>query len=155
MRMIMISFYTMKMTLYLDSNTWLLSWKKLKDFKICYLMVNRMTTESDFWVRTPFYCPTTFTPASLSFWSWLFYVLGYRRILRKDAEVHSQTWGANDVLEQDMLEELPNLRPICIKDNAYMRVEGNTHQAMWILTRSQMLALDKKCNFFTQSSPSR
>ena len=81
--------------------------------------------------------------------------IGYRRILRKDAEVHTQAWAASDVLEQDMLEELPNLKPVCIKDTAYMKAEGNTHQAMWVLTREQMLALDKKCGFFTQSSPSR
>ena len=54
-----------------------------------------------------------------------------------------------------MLEELPNLKPICIKGTAYIKAEGNTHQAMWVLTRDQMLALDKKCNFFAQSSASR
>jgi hypothetical protein len=75
---------------------------------------------------------------------WLGYGIGFlrfRRIMRHDAEIHSQAWGATDVIEQDMLEELPNLRPICLgqKQRAYLSCEGNTHQAMWILTKDQVI----------------
>lgn len=61
--------------------------------------------------------------------------LRYRRILRKDSEIHAQAWGDQDVLEQDNLEELPTLKPVCVGDEPYIKAEGNTHQAMWILTR--------------------
>lgn len=76
--------------------------------------------------------------------------LRYRRIMRKDAEIHSQAWGATDVIEQDMLEELPNLRPICLGSGSrsmqvpYLICEGNTHQAMWILTRDQVKGLSSR-----------
>jgi hypothetical protein len=92
---------------------------------------------------------------------WINYCVGflrYRRIMRHDAEIHSQIWSATDVIEQDMLEELPNLRQICLGpelSTAYLLAEGNTHQAMWLLTRDQIEGLHEKCGFLNQTSASR
>jgi hypothetical protein len=81
--------------------------------------------------------------------------LRYRRIMRKEGDVHSAHWDSNDVLEQDNLEELPGLYPICLNAIPYIRVDGNTHQGMWILNRNQIDVLDKKCEFLNQSWASR
>jgi hypothetical protein len=53
------------------------------------------------------------------------------------------------------MEETPNFRPTCIANSPYLVVEGNIHQAMWILTREQVETLQGKCSFLNQSSPSR
>ena len=89
---------------------------------------------------------------------WLDYSIGFlrfRRIMRKDMEIHNQGWGSADVIEQEMLEELPNLKPVCLQNAPYIMVEGNTHQAMWILSRDQIIGLDNKCGFLNQTSSSR
>lgn len=76
----------------------------------------------------------------------------FRRIFKVDG--HSP-YGEQDVLEQELLEEMPDFVPICITDKPYLVVRGNIHQAMWILTRSQVEMLQDKCSFLNQSSPSR
>lgn len=60
-----------------------------------------------------------------------------------------------DVFEQELLEETPEFVPICIKNQPYIRVHGNTHQAIWILTRQQVLMFQEKCDFLNQNSSSR
>lgn len=77
----------------------------------------------------------------------------YRRIQNgNDIRIaHTDT----DIIELEFLEELPNFVPTCIKDQPYLRVDGNIHQAIWMFTRQQLLFLQEKCSFFNQSSPSR
>ena len=83
------------------------------------------------------------------------YVIGfqrYRRILRGD--IHGG-YGETDIFEQDILEEMPEFTPICIKDTPYLQVTGNTHQAIWAFTKGQLLMLQDKCNFLNHTSASR
>jgi hypothetical protein len=68
---------------------------------------------------------------------------------------HAINSGEQDIFEQDLMEETPNFRPTCISDSPYLVVEGNIHQAMWILIREQVDTLQGKCSFLNQSSPSR
>ncbi len=78
----------------------------------------------------------------------------YRR-LRRDGDVHGGHPGDVDIIEQDLLEELPGFKPICVESVPYLKIEGNIHQAMWVLTRSQVNLLQLKCSFLNQSSASR
>lgn len=77
----------------------------------------------------------------------------YRRLQRGN-DMHSQ-FGENDIIEQELLEEMPAFIPICIQDVPYLRVDGNTHQAVWAFTQQQIIMLQEKCSFLNQSSPSR
>ena len=93
---------------------------------------------------------------------WNKYGIGFmrfRRIMRKDAEVHTARWESVDVLEQNLLEELPYLRPICLGNGStsvpYIQAEGNTHQALWILPRDQIEMFNRTCGFLLQASASR
>jgi hypothetical protein len=76
----------------------------------------------------------------------------YRRLFKGDG--HSP-YGEQDVIEQELLEEMPDFHPVCISDKPYLHVHGNIHQAMWILTKSQVSMLQEKCSFLNQSSASR
>jgi hypothetical protein len=78
----------------------------------------------------------------------------YRRLLRGDGH-HQDKWGEQDIMEQELLEETPNFTPICLEEVPYLRVDGNTHQALWMLTQEQILALQEKCSFMNYSNPSR
>lgn len=78
----------------------------------------------------------------------------YRRILRGAAS-HRGNYGEQDIYEQENMEEVPNLNAICIKDSPYLQVGGNTHQAMWMFTREQIIMLHEKCGFLDHNSPSR
>lgn len=78
----------------------------------------------------------------------------YRRLLRGDGH-HHQQWGETDILEQELLEETPSFVPYCIHDAPYLRVDGNTHQAMWMLTQHQIYILQAKCSFMNYTSASR
>lgn len=60
-----------------------------------------------------------------------------------------------DIFGQEFLEETPKFRPVCIDDAPFLIVEGNIHQAMWILTNEQIKVLQTKCNFLNQTSDSR
>ena len=67
-------------------------------------------------------------------------------------------WGGGaeqDIFEQNLLEETPDFAPICFQDKPYLSVQGNTHQAIWILTQEQILYLQERCNFLNHSTPSR
>lgn len=64
-------------------------------------------------------------------------------------------FAEQEIYGQEYLEETPNFRPVCINDAPFLIVEGNIHQAMWILTHKQVLALQKKCHFLNQTSDSR
>lgn len=66
-----------------------------------------------------------------------------------------ESYGEADVLETELLEEMPNFSPICIQNSPYLHVGGNIHQAMWMFTKAQVLMLQDKCMFLNQSNPSR
>jgi len=57
--------------------------------------------------------------------------------------------------EQDLLEELPHFKNLCINDEPYLMLSGNIHQAAWIFTQQNILLLQEKCSFLNQTSPSR
>lgn len=83
----------------------------------------------------------------------LYHCLGFQRYRHINFQAD---WGEHDILEQDLLEETPNFVPICFNNSdPYYLVQGNTHQAMWILTRQQILQLQEKCNFLNYYSKSR
>lgn len=69
----------------------------------------------------------------------------------------SQGYGVRDIIEQNLLEEMPTFNPICFENGKepYILVGGNTHQAMWILTKGQILLFQEKCRFLNYSNPSR
>jgi hypothetical protein len=81
----------------------------------------------------------------------------YRRLMRSGDHHNAafMSWGEQDVIEQDMLEETPHFGHICIENGTYLSVDGNTHQAMWMATRSQALMWNEKCKFFNHSQASR
>jgi hypothetical protein len=37
-------------------------------------------------------------------------------------------FGESDVLEQEMMEEVPNFHPYCVGNDTYLHVQGNLHQ---------------------------
>jgi hypothetical protein len=78
----------------------------------------------------------------------------YRRI-RIEPWAIQASYGVNDIVEQDLLEELPNFRPVCIKGQPFLRVEGNTHQAIWMLTQDIVKVYHARCKFMNHSFSSR
>ncbi|RYH26731.1 hypothetical protein EON65_14080 [archaeon] len=76
----------------------------------------------------------------------------FRRLFKYDGH---QAYGENDVMEQELMEEMPEFRPICVDQHPYLVVRGNTHQAMWIFTKQQVLMLTERCDFLNQASASR
>jgi len=89
--------------------------------------------------------------------SWSNYCIGFQRYRRlpRGAPQHANNYGEQDIYEQDLMEETPNFRPICIENSPYLAVEGNIHQGMWVLTKEHVDILQEKCGFLNQSSPSR
>lgn len=78
----------------------------------------------------------------------------YRWHLRP--EENRQHPSEEDIFNQEFYEETPKFFPFCLGNQApYLHVQGNLHQAMWMMTRSQVLLLEDKCNFLEQTSPSR
>jgi hypothetical protein len=82
--------------------------------------------------------------------------VGFQRYRRMNAgnNIHGN-FGEQDIIEQEVLEEMPSFVPICVKEIPYLRVDGNIHQAVWVLTQQQIIMLQEKCSFLNQSSPSR
>lgn len=80
--------------------------------------------------------------------------LRYRRILRT-GEIHHAAWNDVEMISQEVLEEEPSLTPICMGGSPYLIVDGDLTQSAWILTQTQVIALQAKCSFLNQSSPSR
>ena len=55
------------------------------------------------------------------------------------------------LLHDALSEEEASYHHICLGDKPYIEVRGNTHQALWILTRWQILKLQEKCNFLNET----
>ena len=79
----------------------------------------------------------------------------FRRLLRGGDHHNFGDYGEQDIIEQELIEETPSFKQFCIGNSTYLSVEGNTHQAMWMATRSQVLWMHEKCAFLNQSNPSR
>jgi hypothetical protein len=77
----------------------------------------------------------------------------YRRIFNTGG--HQNDISENDLMEQDLMEETPGFVPICLASQPYARVKGNTHQAMFMLTREQVLLYNESCQFFQHLTASR
>jgi hypothetical protein len=77
----------------------------------------------------------------------------YRRLPRGN-DINLQ-FGEKDIFEQELLEEMPSFRQVCLNKQPYLHVTGNIHQAVWVLTRQQVIMLQEKCLFLNQSSASR
>ena len=82
-------------------------------------------------------------------------VIGFQRYRKIYASNGHSKMKEHDIFEQELFEEMPSFNPICISNHPYLKVGGNTHQAMWIFTSSQINMLQKKCNFLNHSSDSR
>jgi len=53
------------------------------------------------------------------------------------------------VLAQERFEEQPHIIPYCYYGQPYLSFTGNTHQAFWVLTQSQIKLLNETCNFLS------
>ena len=86
----------------------------------------------------------------------------YRRHLRP-FQLNKEPMSERQIEHQEYLEEIPFFRPICLPSgHAYLQVTGNkrvpaanVYQAMWMLTRHQVAALQQKCGFLDQTSNPR
>jgi hypothetical protein len=78
----------------------------------------------------------------------------FRRLIRTEHQ-YGLTYSEQDVIESDLLEETPHFQQICVNETRLIRVSGNTHQGMWVLTRGQVTMLEERCHFTSYSSPSR
>jgi hypothetical protein len=78
----------------------------------------------------------------------------FRRLIRTEHQ-YGLTYNEQDVIESDLLEETPHFQQICVNETRLIRVSGNTHQGMWVLTRGQVTMLEERCHFTSYSSPSR
>lgn len=81
------------------------------------------------------------------------YCIGYQRFKKKHHKKGEYLDGENVIVEH--VDELPTFDHICLQDIPYVTchaVEEGVHQAMWSLTRQQILTLQDRCqylDFFT------
>lgn len=52
----------------------------------------------------------------------------------------------------ERMDPLPSLTPVCLGDEPFVNVTGETQQGAWIMTRNQILLLQEKCSFLDQGS---
>ena len=92
------------------------------------------------------------------------HIIGFQRYRRlyKEGDHQKGGWGEQDIIEQEMLEEVPTFNEVCMGEKLpqaqhkpYLYVTGNTHTGAYMMTREQVMLLQKKCLFLNQSSPSR
>ena len=92
------------------------------------------------------------------------HIIGFQRYRRlyKEGDHQRGNWGEQDIVEQEMLEEVPTFNEVCMgeklpieKHRPYLWVTGNTHTGAYMMTHEQVMLLQKKCLFLNQSSPSR
>lgn len=81
----------------------------------------------------------------------------YRRKL-KTFENRNFPMSDKDIIHQELLDEVPLFKPVCILGHPYVKVTShhshamtNPHQAMFILTRQQILIMQEKCKFLNQT----
>ena len=77
----------------------------------------------------------------------------YRRLSRGN-DINAK-FGEHDIFEQELFEEMPSMKHGCMDNVPYLRIGGNIHQAMWVLTKQQIVYLQERCSFLNQSSASR
>lgn len=59
-------------------------------------------------------------------------------------------WNESFVTDKNRLEEEPFFDPICIEGVPYITLKTSPHQAMWILSREDILELNQSCAFLSQ-----
>jgi hypothetical protein len=77
----------------------------------------------------------------------------YRRLARGN-DINMK-FGEQDIIEQELMEEMPSFNHVCLNNHPYLHVTGNIHQAIWVLTKQQVIMLQEKCSFLNQTSASR
>eukprot|EP00600_Ochromonadales_sp_CCMP1393_P016429 CAMPEP_0175031148 /NCGR_PEP_ID=MMETSP0005-20121125/20642_1 /TAXON_ID=420556 /ORGANISM="Ochromonas sp., Strain CCMP1393" /LENGTH=268 /DNA_ID=CAMNT_0016291341 /DNA_START=21 /DNA_END=827 /DNA_ORIENTATION=+ len=85
-------------------------------------------------------------------------IIGFQRFRRMKNPydvITKKHFGNATGYRQDVFEELPEFRHVCINDHPYIEVKGNTHQALWIFTSDNLRWLQHKCNFMDHEMPSR
>jgi hypothetical protein len=76
------------------------------------------------------------------------YSIGFQRYRTKHFTKEEKVNEANVI--QEYLEELPTFDHLCWGDRPYVvchEEEAGVHQALWILTKEQLLELDKRCQY--------
>jgi hypothetical protein len=76
------------------------------------------------------------------------YSIGFQRFRTKHFAKEDIVNEGNVI--QEFLEELPTFDHVCWGDVPYVvchEEEGGVHQALWILTKEQLLELDKRCQY--------
>lgn len=83
------------------------------------------------------------------------YLIGFHRIsqFKRDKKKQRDVEQDFQILLHERLVEQPSYEPICIGDAPY--IHSPSHQAVWILTRPQVVHLQQKCAFLNQSSLGR
>lgn len=87
------------------------------------------------------------------------YMIGFQRYRRHNRPFKhlNDLFSDHDIFHQEYLEETPFFKPVCVKDQPYLQISNgftpnsNPHQAIWILTKAQLMVLDQKCQFFNQT----
>ena len=88
------------------------------------------------------------------------YMIGFQRYRRHNRPVKHliDPFSDHDIFHQEYLEETPFFKPICLNQKqAYLQISSgitpmsNPHQAIWILTKDQLIHLHWKCQFFNQT----
>jgi hypothetical protein len=82
------------------------------------------------------------------------YAIGFIRYRTDNLYNHTsaQILPQNIDMVNSFMEELPTVQAICLKDkygtaHKYIRFNGNIHQALWVLTKEQVIAMEKRCSF--------
>lgn len=87
------------------------------------------------------------------------YMIGFQRYRRHNRPFKhlNDPFSDHDIFHQEYLEETPFFKPICLKTQAYLQISNgftpnsNPHQAIWLLTKAQLIYLHRKCQFFNQT----
>jgi hypothetical protein len=84
------------------------------------------------------------------------YIIGFQRYRRIfNTGDHRGEPSETDLMEQDLMEESPGFIPVCLESQPYAKVRGNRHQAMFMLTREQVLLYNESCQFLGHHSAAR
>ena len=77
------------------------------------------------------------------------YTVGFQRYFIEDHP--SQINEDYLIRRRERYQEFPHYQSTCYHGGVYMDCSRNTHQAMWMLSRSQIKILHRKCSFLDQT----
>mmetsp|Transcript_28299 Transcript_28299/g.38967 ORF Transcript_28299/g.38967 Transcript_28299/m.38967 type:complete len:287 (+) Transcript_28299:662-1522(+) len=81
-------------------------------------------------------------------------MVGFIRYRKKMNRVAHGPFDSLSFLQEDGLVEAASYHHVCIGDRPYVEVQRNTHQAVWVLTKWQLVLLQNKCNFLQEAGRS-